>query len=100
MEHAHFSHLKTAEKEKIVYAGYGNFKLACVPSFSMRFRSEERGTRIKDRTKTDASEKSGIPFFARPKPKIPFLGLSLLRNRTDTLATQAIIKSIWLSFLN
>ena len=30
-----------------------------------------------------------FPFFARPKPKIPFLGLSLLRNQTKTLATQA-----------
>ena len=26
----------------------------------------------------------------RPKPRIPFLGLSLLRNQTETLATQAI----------
>ena len=29
-----------------------------------------------------------VPFFARPKPKIPFLGLSLLRNQ-ETLAAQA-----------
>ena len=27
----------------------------------------------------------------RPKPKIPFLGLSLFRNQTETLATQAKI---------
>ena len=31
-----------------------------------------------------------VPFFARPKPKIPFLGLTLLRNQTETLATQEI----------
>ena len=30
-----------------------------------------------------------VPFLARPKPKIRFLGLSLLRNQTETLATQA-----------
>ena len=30
-----------------------------------------------------------VPFLARSKPKIPFLGLSLLRNQTKTLATQA-----------
>ena len=30
-----------------------------------------------------------VSFLARPKPKIPFLGLSLLRNQTETLATQA-----------
>ena len=31
-----------------------------------------------------------VSFIARPKPRIPFLGLSLLRNQTETLATQAI----------
>ena len=30
-----------------------------------------------------------VPFLARPKPKIRFLGLSLLRNQTETFATQA-----------
>ena len=34
------------------------------------------------------------PFFGRPKPKIAFLGLSLLRNHTETLATQAIAHQI------
>ena len=29
-----------------------------------------------------------VSFLARPKPRIPFLGLSLLRNQTETLATQ------------
>ena len=32
-----------------------------------------------------------VSFLARPKPRIPFLGLSLLRNQTKTLATQAIV---------
>ena len=32
-----------------------------------------------------------VSFLARSKLRIPFLGLSLLRNRTETLATQANI---------
>ena len=34
-------------------------------------------------------EQGLVSFLARSKPKIPFLGLSLLRNQTETLATQA-----------
>ena len=30
-----------------------------------------------------------VSFLARPKPRISFLGLFLLRNSTETLATQA-----------
>ena len=59
-------------------------------------RSKEKGTRVKDRTKNRASKRAGlalVPFFAWPKPKILFLGLPLLRNHTETLATQA--KSLW-----
>ena len=33
-----------------------------------------------------------VSFLARPKPKIPFLCLSLLRNQTETLATQANVE--------
>ena len=35
-----------------------------------------------------------VSFLARPKPRIPFLGLSLLRNQTETLATQASRASV------
>ena len=35
-----------------------------------------------------------VSFIARPKPRIPFLGLSLLRNQTETLATQAKIEPV------
>ena len=45
--------------------------IACIGNVSVRFRSKERGTRVKDRAK------NGV------------LGLSLLRNQTETLATQA-----------
>ena len=68
--------------------------LACVASVSVRFKSKERGTRVKDRAKNGASKRAGrgwalVSFLARPKPRILFLGLSLLRNQTETLATQA-----------
>ena len=32
-----------------------------------------------------------VSFLAQSKPKVPFLGISLLRNQTETLATQAKI---------
>ena len=35
-----------------------------------------------------------VSFLAGPKPRIPFLGLSLLRNQTETLATQARIRAV------
>ena len=44
--------------------------LACIASVSVRFRNKEQGTRVKDRAL--------VSFLARPKPKIPFLCLSLL----------------------
>ena len=86
--------------------------IACVASVSVRFRSKERGTRVK---MAQAKEWGGgeeeknetfflplplfhflalVSFLARPKPRIlflaSFLGLFLLRNQTETLATQAI----------
>ena len=62
---------------------------------------------MKDRAENDASKRAGralglglglgfffffltlVSFLARSKPKVPFLGLSLLRNQTEMLATQA-----------
>ena len=35
-----------------------------------------------------------VSFLALSKPKIPFLGLSLLRNQTETLATQATLATL------
>ena len=67
------------------------FHLAYVESVSVRFRSKERETRVKDLAKNGARKRAGrvamVQFFARPKLKIPFLGLFLLRNQTQTLAT-------------
>ena len=34
-----------------------------------------------------------VPCPVRPKPKVSFLGLSLLRNQTETLAMQATLGS-------
>ena len=36
-----------------------NQKLACVASVSVRFRRKERGTRVKEREKSGASERAG-----------------------------------------
>ena len=41
-----------------------------------------------------------VSFLARPKPRISFLGLSLLRNSTETLATQAIAVRFLKTFNN
>ena len=81
-------------------------QLACVASVSVRFRSKELGTRVKDRAKNGTNKRAGkelpfpcpsplfhflvlVLFLARSKPKIPFHGLFLFRNQTETLATQA-----------
>ena len=75
--------------------------LACVTSISVRFRSKERGARVKDRESKRAGRgwrrKEGnvfpsfpslsplflflalVPFLVRPKPKIPLLSLPLIR---------------------
>ena len=58
----------------------------------MRFRRKERGTKVKDREKSGASIShflALVSFLARSKPKVLFLAISLLRNQTETLATQA-----------
>ena len=81
--------------------------IACVASVSVWFRRKERGTRDKDRAKNGArGEGVGktfpsfpsptplfhflalVSFLAQPKPKIPLLGLSLLRKLPETHATQ------------
>ena len=80
--------------------------LACVASVSVRFGSKERGTRVKHRAKNGLSKIAGrgfhflalVSFLARPNPRIPFPGLSLLRNQTETLATQAR-RPLFFSFL-
>ena len=77
-----------------------------VASVSVRFRSKERGTRVKDRAKNDTSKRAergwgrkegNVPL---PLPPLSFFGyhfisraaktgLSLLRHQMETLATQA-----------
>ena len=116
-----------------LWVSHARSRLACVASVSVRFRSKERGTRVKDRAENGVSRRAGrgwgrkegnacrqtpgfwkpltwpvmpefhsfpspsphfhflalVWFLARPKPRIPFLDLSLLGNQTETLATQA-----------
>ena len=89
-----------------------NCDLACVASVSVWFRSKQRGTRVKDRAKNGVSERAGRGWgkeetFPSPLPPPPTFifwllfhfsrgqnresrsCLSLLRNQTETLATQA-----------
>ena len=61
-----------------------HFCVACVASVSMRFRSKERGTRVKDRVKNDETKRAGrgwgrkviLPF---PLPLLSFFWLSISR---------------------
>ena len=102
--------------------------LACVASVSVRFRSKEWGTRVKDRAKqAQVKERGGVgeerketflpflkPSFPFPSPSF-FFGISshfsrgqnrkslstvffLLRNQKETLATQANQESRILGF--
>ena len=61
------------------------------PAFPCGFvaKNEEQESKTA-RKMARVKERGGalVPFFARLKPKIPFLGLSVLRNKTETLATQ------------
>ena len=43
------------------------------------------------KTEEGKSKTTQSPFFARPKPKIPFIDLSLFRNQTETPATKATV---------
>ena len=64
--------------------------VACAVSVSARFRSKERGTRVKmAQVKVSFLGARFIPRAAKAENS-DFLGLSLLRNQTETLATQAI----------
>ena len=65
--------------------------LACVESVSVWFRSKQGGTRIsKDRAKMAFHFLALVSFLSLSKPKMPFHGLSLLRNQTETFATQTM----------
>ena len=63
--------------------------LACVGRVSVRFRNKEQGMRVKDRA-----------FLARLKPKIPFLGLSLLPNQTERLCRLVWYQQIFIAKSN
>ena len=61
--------------------------LTCVASISVRFWSKERGTRVKDRAKNGANKREGRGWGRKVKNP-PVSRSSLLRNPTETLATQ------------
>ena len=73
--------------------------IACVTSVSVGGLGAKNEERESKTARKVAQVKSGegphfhflalVSFLARPKPRIPFLGPSLLRNQTETFATQA-----------
>ena len=52
------------------------FLITCVASVSVRFRSKERGTRVKDRAKNGASKRAGRGGEERKKTSLPLPPLS------------------------
>ena len=65
-------------------------KLACVASVSVRFRSKERGTRVKDRAKNGASNRTGRGWGRKegnlplPLPPLSFFGSRLISDAIKT----------------
>ena len=62
--------------------------IACVASVSVSglgAKNEERESKM--------APINFVSFLSRPKPRIPFLGLSLLRNQTETLAVRRLTRS-------
>lgn len=88
--------------------------ILCVHSLCSKhlcaFQSKERRTRVKDSAKKGASKtaggREGGHFSRGQNTKIPFLGLSLLRNQMETLATHSsvpieivhVIFTLWMDF--
>ena len=69
--------------------GVGGTLIACVASVSVLFPGSKAARKMAPSPSPLFHFLALVSFLARPKPKIPFLGLSLLRNSTETLATQA-----------
>ena len=64
--------------------------LACVASVSVRFRSKERGTRVKDRAKNGASKRPGrgwaigLDPLPLPSPLFHFFGSRFISRTAKT----------------
>ena len=63
-------------------------------SRGLRFLHNLRSKRFRVFKEQRTRDEALVSFLARPKPKISFLSLSLLRNQTETLATQASIYTV------
>ena len=74
------------------YITYKGAYIAGVASVFVRFRSKERGTRVKDRTEMGRVKERGGGGSRRQNQKSrPFLESVLLRNQTETLAKQIVL---------
>ena len=69
--------------------GVGGTLIACVASVSVLFRESKTARKMAPPPSPSFIFLTLVSFLARPKPRIPFLGLSLLRHSTETLASQA-----------
>ena len=68
--------------------------IALVASISVRFeaRNEEQVSKTARKMgQVKQQGVGGVHFSCGQNPKIPFLGLSLLRNQTETLATHSSV---------
>ena len=65
------------------------FMIACVASVSVRFRSKERGTRVKDRAKNGSSKRAGRgrgSFLPSPPPTpLSFFGFCFISRAAKTV---------------
>ena len=68
----------------MLLCAFTNSKVACVASVSLRFRSKERGTRVKDRAKNDSR------FISRAAKT----GLSLLRNQIKLAGPDSVFPAV------
>ena len=74
------------------YITYKGAYIAGVASVFVRFRSKERGTRVKDCTEMGRVKERGGGGSRRQNQKSrPFLESVLLRNQTETLAKQIVL---------
>ena len=68
------------------------FLIACVASVSVRFRSKERGTRVKDRAKNGVSKRAGrgweerkeTSFLPLPLPPLSLFGSCFISRMAKT----------------
>ena len=75
--------------------GHNQVRVACVASVSVRFRSKERGTRVKDREKRGESKRAGRGW-GRKEGNVSFL--SAFPSAFPSFPSPSPSFTFWLSF--